>query len=129
MVIIIGGWQKVILRSVQAIADQLRRITNHLKTVPTFTRKVDEALCILAAAIREEQNVSALPHLHEALHMFEDAAKSVNQAPKDSNTDPPIVLAEVKRIARNIMNQFLSPRKELETLLAQIFYRKYIFVP
>src|SRR5947209_10395941 len=80
-----------------------------LPEVSPFTAKVDEALRLLVASIREEQPVTALPDLQEALHALEHASKS-SQMRREVHADLHFVLSEAKKIVSNInaMKQLLS---------------------
>jgi uncharacterized membrane protein YccC len=82
-----------------------------LSEMSTFAKKVDEALHLLATAIREEQSVSTLPDLQKALQALKHSRKS---APDTENeADLQFVLTEAKRIIRNIntIYQILSTKR------------------
>ena len=93
-----------IARSVLALeAYLLDNPSRHaIPQIAAFTAKVDEALRLLATAIREERLVTALPNLEEALRTLEHAEKSGNRTRNEASTDLRFVISEGKHIIRNI---------------------------
>ena len=102
-----------IARSVLALeAYLLDKPERHaLPQVTSLTAKVDEALRLLAAAIREDQPITTFPDLQEALHTLKHAEKSAHHMPDETRATLHFVLAELKSIIRSInaMKQLLSP--------------------
>ena len=81
-----------------------------LPQVTSLTAKVDEALRLLAAAIREDQPITTFPDLQEALHTLKHAEKSAHHMPDETRATLRFVLSEAKSIIRSIntMKQLLS---------------------
>lgn len=81
-----------------------------LPEMSTFAQHVDEAMYTLAAALREGQQVIALPDLQEALRTLQAAVKAKKQAPPEAQAQWHFLLAEAKRIVANIqaIQQLLS---------------------
>jgi uncharacterized membrane protein YccC len=79
-----------------------------------FAAKVEEALGLLVTALREGQPVSTLPDLQEALRTLKQAGKSGRDKHHAAKTDLRFVLAEAKRVVRNIdtLCQLLAAKKE-----------------
>jgi uncharacterized membrane protein YccC len=82
-----------------------------LPEMTTFAKKVDEALHLLATAIREDQSVSTLPDLQKALQALKHSGKSASDI--ENEADLHFVLNEAKRIIRNIntIYQILSTKR------------------
>ena len=72
-----------------------------LPEVTDFASKVDEALNILANAIRTEQPVTEFPDLLQALHELQ-AAKREKHAQAGTRADLRFVIAKAKEIVQNI---------------------------
>jgi uncharacterized membrane protein YccC len=86
-----------------------------LPEITTFSSKVDEALGLLATAIRERQPVKELPNLQEALRTLEHSWKSGKHTQVGSSSaDLRFFISEAKRIIESIntMNELLSTRPE-----------------
>ncbi len=105
-----------IAQSILALEAYLLDNPSHhaLPQITVLTRKVDEALRLLATAIREGQPVQALPDLQEALQNLRHSGKLDTHALDEAPTDLRFVIAEIKRIVRSIktMNQLLSTKLE-----------------
>jgi len=82
-----------------------------LPEIAPFTAKVDEALSLLATAIRENRPAT-LPNLKEALRTLESSEKSGHRGRSEVRTDLRFVLSESKRIIHSIntMQQLLSTK-------------------
>src|SRR3989442_8442272 len=89
-----------IARSVLALeAYLLDNPSRHaIPQITAFTAKVDEALRLLATAIREERPVTALPNLEEALRTLEHAEKSGNRTRNEATTALRFVISEAKHL-------------------------------
>ena len=64
-----------------------------LPQITAFTATVDEALHLLARAIREKQPVKTLPNLEEALRDLEHSEKSANRTRNAASTDLRFVIS------------------------------------
>ncbi|HZU03939.1 MAG TPA: FUSC family protein [Ktedonobacteraceae bacterium] len=82
-----------------------------LPMVTEFSKKVDQALRILATSLREGQAVTALPDLQEALRRLQ-AERPANRAQPELSADLRFVIAEARRIvtAVNALSRLISLR-------------------
>ncbi|HYX51269.1 MAG TPA: FUSC family protein, partial [Ktedonobacteraceae bacterium] len=86
-----------------------------LPMVSDFCNSVDEALRIMASAIREEQPLSRFPDLQEVLHSLQDS-KSGSLAQDKCRSELRFVISEARRIVGilNGMRDMLPGEKEME---------------
>jgi uncharacterized membrane protein YccC len=83
-----------------------------LPGISAFSSSVDEALRLLALALREGQPLMVFPDLQQAMHKLEHAGSLSKH--NEARADLRFVIAEARRIIRNIntMKQLLSTKKE-----------------
>jgi uncharacterized membrane protein YccC len=83
-----------------------------LPMIRPFANAVDEALHIIATAIRQNRPPEGLPNLQEALHKLEHDLKAEKHLQPEANIDQHLILSEAKRIVRGIdaLNQLLASK-------------------
>ncbi len=93
-----------IVQSVLALEAYLvdNPVRHPLPMIHPFANAVDEALGILATAIRLDQPVGALPHLQEALHTLEHDLKAERHVQPEADIDLHLIISQAKRIVRSI---------------------------
>jgi uncharacterized membrane protein YccC len=73
-----------------------------LPEIAAFGKQVDDAMSRLAAALREGEQPPSLPDLSEALRALQAAVRANKQAQDEARAQWNFLLAEAKRIVRNI---------------------------
>ena len=85
-----------------------------LPGISAFSSSVDEALRLLALALREGQPLIVFPDLQQAMHKLEHVGNLSKH--NEARADLRFVIAEARRIIRNIntMKQLLATKREEE---------------
>jgi uncharacterized membrane protein YccC len=84
-----------------------------LPMIRPFANAVDEALRILAMAIRQDRPPEGLPNLQEALHKLEHDLKAEKHLQPEAEIDQHLIISQAKRIVHGIdaLNQLLASKR------------------